>query len=43
MRLAPDHHMIQTLASDRSDHPFGKAKPLLRLEWRDQYGQNETE
>src|SRR4029077_20693262 len=25
MRVAPDHHMIQTLAPDRSDQPFGKA------------------
>ena len=25
MRLAPNHHMIQTLASNRSDQPFGKA------------------
>src|SRR6266403_1095429 len=25
MHLAPNHHMIQTLPSDRSDQPFGKA------------------
>jgi hypothetical protein len=25
MRLAPDHHMIQTLAPDRSGQPLGKA------------------
>src|ERR1700716_3692148 len=25
MRLAPNHHMIQTLPSNRSDQPFGKA------------------
>jgi hypothetical protein len=25
MRLAPDHHMIRTLAPNRSDQPFGKA------------------
>src|SRR6266404_3095417 len=25
MHLAPNHHMIQTLASNRSDQPFGKA------------------
>src|SRR5882757_4900214 len=25
MRLAPNHHVIQTLPSNRSDQPFGKA------------------
>src|SRR5467141_1078098 len=25
MRLAPNHHMIQTLTPDRSDQPFGNA------------------
>src|ERR1039458_682378 len=33
MRLAPDHDMIQTLAADRSDQPFGKAI-LPRRGWR---------
>src|ERR1019366_4271672 len=33
MRLAPDHDMIQTLAADRSDQPFGKAILPMRG-WR---------
>src|SRR5712675_2570922 len=32
MRLAPNHHMIQTLPSNRSDQPFGKSI-LPRRSW----------
>ena len=32
MRLAPNHHMIQTLTPDRSDQPFGKSI-LPRRRW----------
>jgi hypothetical protein len=34
MSLAPDHDMIHTLASDRSDQPFGKTV-LPRRRWCD--------